>query len=940
MKKKLNPLTHSLLLFLMLFNLADPGLARVRAQDEPAEIQAAQAVYSVTTTADSGPGSLRQAILDANASPGLDAITFAIGAPGSQQTIQPLSALPAISDPLELDGWSQGGSGYSGPPLVELNGALAGSSAIGLNITGGGSLVRGLVINGFTGTFSSGIRLQTGGDNWIYGNYIGVNFGGDARVANTRGIWIDNGSSNNRIGTNADGVNDAAERNVISANVEQNIWVYQPATTGNKIMGNTIGLNAAGTAAVGTSNTTVATNGILVQEASYTIIGTDGDGQGDALEGNVIAGNTYNINLTGTSTNRSHHNRVSGNRIGTNAGGAASVGLQVEGVRVFVTENNIIGTDGDGVSDELEGNLISGNSDFGIMLQQTGALNNVVAGNKIGTDITGMNSIPNGFGGAPRAGIVLGGYGNRIGTNSDGLSDDLERNLISGNIQTSIAAIYFNNLPNPEAPATIIAGNWMGVNATGLAALPNNYGISGTSNVPVIIRDNVIAANTIEGISTNSSNMLITGNRIGVGADGVTPLGNGQNGMFLSGNGNIIGGIGPGDANIIAHNGTVSAFYSGVRVGNTGLRNTIRGNRIYANSQLGIDLRWPDGVNINDDGDPDTGGNNLQNYPLITFAQGYSDGTTRIQGTLNSNPNTAFTLDFYYSAAADPSGYGEGEFYLGETGVTTGADGNATFDVTLPVTLPPNQFVTATATHADGSTSEFSLALAAGGVVDQPVQGLSAANNGPGYTNTPLTLSAGVSGGSGVTFSWTLGDGSLAAGPLVEHTYASPGVYTATVTASNNGSSAQAQTVVTVLEPANINGLVWHDQDIDGIRGIGEGGLAGITVSAVGPGGAIEATTDAQGRYRIFTPQAGLYQVSASSAGMTATTLSPVPVPMTTDGGTVLDFGLVETPPEGYGYIAGRAWVDLDGSATPNRTKNHCPAWSYDITGFNIPWKL
>jgi hypothetical protein len=876
------------------------------------------ATYTVTNTNDSGAGSLRQAILDANANPGLDTITFAIGATGSQQTIQPTSTLPTITGPVTIDGWSQGGAGYTGPPLIELNGALAGSHISGLTITGGGSTVRGLVINGFLlGSFASGIRLQTGGGNWIYGNYIGTDFAGATRVANNRGIWID-GSSANRIGTNADGVNDVAERNVISANVEQNIWIYQPTATGNLIMGNYIGLNAAGTAAVGTNNQTVATTGILVQEASYTVIGTDGDGQGDALEGNVISGNIYNINLTGTSNlNESHHNRISGNLIGTNASGTASVGIQVEGVRVYVAYDNLIGTDGDGVSDALEGNLISGHFDFGVMLQQTGALNTVVAGNKIGTDITGMASIPNGFGGSPRAGIVLGGYGNRIGTNSDGLSDALERNLISGNYQTTISAIYFNNLSNPSAPPTIIAGNWIGVDATGLTALPNNYGISGTSAVPVIIRDNVIAAHTYEGISTHSSNMLITGNRIGVLADGVTPLGNGQNGLFLSGNDNVIGGTGPGEANIIAHNGTVSAFYSGVRVGNTGLRNTIRGNRIYANSQLGIDLRWPDGVNLNDLGDPDTGGNNLQNYPVITFAQGYTNGTTSIQGTLNSNPNTDFVLDFYYSAAADPSGYGEGEFYLGETSVTTDADGDADFDLTLPVTIPPNQFVTATATHADGSTSEFSLAVAAGGVIDMPITGLSAANSGPGYTNTPVTLSAGISSGSGVTFEWNLGDGSLAAGPLVEHIYTTPGAYTATVTASNNGSSAQAQTVVTILEPANINGLVWQDKDIDGMLGIGEAGLSGVTVTALGPSGAIVVTTDAQGRYRIFTPTPGLYTISASAAGMTPTTASPIPIPMGDNGGTVVDFGLHETPPTGFGVIAGRAWIDLDGSGLP-----------------------
>jgi hypothetical protein len=683
-------------------------------------------------------------------------------------------------------------------------------------------------------------------------------------------------------------------------------------------MGNYIGLNAAGTAAVGTNNSTVATNGILIQEASYTIIGTDGDGQGDALEGNVISGNIYNINLTGTSNlNESHHNRISGNLIGTNASGTSSVGIQVEGVRVYVAYDNLIGTDGDGVSDALEGNVISGHFDFGVMLQQTGALNNVVAGNKIGTDITGMLSIPNGYGGSPRAGIVLGGYGNRIGTNSDGVSDDLERNLISGNSQTSISAIYFNNLANPSAPPTIIAGNWLGVDATGLAALPNNYGIGGSSAVPVIIRDNVIAANTIEGISTHSSNMLITGNRIGVGADGVTPLGNGQNGLFLSGNDNVIGGTGPGEGNIIAHNGTVSAFYSGVRVGNTGLRNTIRGNRIYANSQLGIDLRWPDGVNVNDHCDPDTGGNNLQNYPIITFAQAYANGTTRLQGTLNSNPDTDFTLDFYYSAAADNSGYGEGAFYLGESGVATDANCEASFDITLPVAIPPNQFVTATATHADGGTSEFSLAFAAGGVIDVPIQGLTAVHTGSGYTNDPVTFAASITAGTGVSYEWNLGDGNLAGGPFVEHSYATPGVYTATVSASNNSSSAQAQTVVTVVEAANINGRVWQDLDLDGRLGIGEGWLGGVTVTAVGPTGTIQTTTDSNGRYQLFTPTPGLYTVSASANDMSPTTASPIPIPMGDNGGTVANFGLHETPPAGFGVIAGRAWIDLDGSGFP-----------------------
>ncbi|MFZ6021488.1 MAG: hypothetical protein ACOYXO_17975, partial [Chloroflexota bacterium] len=625
MHKKMNLLTRTILFVLMLPSLASPELENVLAQNGQAEIQFAQAVYNVTTTADSGAGSLRQAILDANANPGADTITFAIGAPGSQQTIQPLSALPTISDPVTVDGWSQGGAGYTGPPLVELNGALAGSQVFGLTITAGSSTVRGLVINGFVGGgFAGGIRLQTGGNNWLYGNYIGTDFAGATRVANQRGVWIDGGSSNNRIGTNADGVNDAAERNVISANIDQNIWIYQPATTGNKIMGNYIGLNASGTAAVGTNNQTVATSGILVQESSYTVIGTDGDGQGDALEGNLIGGNIYNVYLTGTSPNRSHHNRVSGNLIGTDLSGTASVGIQVEGVRVYVTEDNVVGTNGDGVSDALEGNLISGNSDWGILVQQTGALNNVIAGNKIGTDITGMLAIPNGLGGSPRGGIYLGGYGNLVGSNFDGVSDELERNLISGNFNVAVTGILLQFVEQPGAVPNTIAGNWIGVDATGLAALPNNYGLTGASGsaTGMVIRNNLISGHTYHGISLNLTNATVTGNLIGVGADGVTPLGNGQHGISLVGSDNIIGGTGPGEGNIIANNGGPVATHSGIALAsNTSyLRNTFRGNRIYANTRLGIDLAL-NGVTPNDDDDGDTGANNLQNYPVITFAQ-------------------------------------------------------------------------------------------------------------------------------------------------------------------------------------------------------------------------------------------------------------------------------------------------------------------------------
>src|SRR5689334_3941976 len=99
------------------------------------------ATFLVATTADAGPGSLRQAIIDANAMVGADTITFAIPAVGVPR-ITLATALPAITDPVTIDGTTQLTAG-----LVEIDGQAT-TSAIGLTITGGASTIRGLIIGG------------------------------------------------------------------------------------------------------------------------------------------------------------------------------------------------------------------------------------------------------------------------------------------------------------------------------------------------------------------------------------------------------------------------------------------------------------------------------------------------------------------------------------------------------------------------------------------------------------------------------------------------------------------------------------------------------------------------------------------------------------------------------------------------------------------------
>src|SRR5262249_41373959 len=165
------------------------------------------------------------------------------------------------------------------------------------------------------------------------------------------------------------------------------------------------------------------------------------------------------------------------------------------------------------------------------------------------------------------------------------------------------------------------------------------------------------------------------------------------------------------------------------------------------------------GVTLNDPQDADTGPNGYQNFPVLSRAQ--SGATTRVVGTLNSTPGTTFTLDFYASAARDPSGYGEGQRYLGSTTVTTDGLGNAAFDLTLAATTASGEWVTATATDPAGSTSEFSLALQAS--PDNAPIGVSlspntVAENSP--VGTVVGTFATTDQDAGDTFTYTLVTGS------------------------------------------------------------------------------------------------------------------------------------------------------------------------------------
>jgi hypothetical protein len=300
-------------------------------------------IFSVTTTADSGPGSLRQAILDSNAATsGTNTIDFAIPGKGVQ-TIAPISPLPAITNAVLIDGFSQ--PGYAGTPLIELSGSQAGGGD-GLTITGAGVTVRGLDIDNFSQ--GAGIHITGAGatNNWVYGVFAGTDPTGTLSEPNYSGVAIDGGASNNLVGTNGDGVADAAERNVLSGNLFEGVSIDGVGTNGNVVAGNFIGTDISGSVALGNAE-----NGVQIGNgaSANTIGGTI------PAAGNEISANTgYGVRITGAGT---EYNLVQGNFIGTDSTGTVALGNTQGGGEVDNgAANNTMGglTTADGIFDGFD----------------------------------------------------------------------------------------------------------------------------------------------------------------------------------------------------------------------------------------------------------------------------------------------------------------------------------------------------------------------------------------------------------------------------------------------------------------------------------------------------------------------------------------------------------------------------------------------------------
>ncbi|MBN2147501.1 MAG: right-handed parallel beta-helix repeat-containing protein [Anaerolineales bacterium] len=575
--------------------------------------------------------SLREAMCAANNNAGADTINFAIPGAGVH-TIDLTQALPQIADDdTTIDGYSQPGAEpatATAPADIRIEIDGTGIFNNGLNVTSSGNEIRGLAIYGFSfnGIYVASLGTLVADDNVIAGNYLGIHADGVSCQGNTgNGIFIGEGALDNTVGGST-----PSDRNLISCNGWGGVEIHKTGTSGNVVSGNYIGIDAAGTMSRantldgvriygGATNNTVGgdtpgernvisgneRDGVRIvgvgtndNMVSGNYIGLEPDGSnprsndyygvyigvgarsniigGDRTQGeaNVISHNLVGVVIEGNPVNNTISNTVSGNYIGTDSSGLLAVGNFTDGIGIIGdAQNNLIGGDAPG-----ESNLISGNLMNGIIIMDEETAGNVISGNLIGTDITGADSLPNVENGIR---VIDGAHDNLIGGNTSG-----ERNTISGNENHGVSF-------DLGATHNTVIGNFIGLDAEGLAPLPNIESgilISGAAFENIIGGDtagarNVISGNGIYGLDIQGDHNTISGNYIGSDANGETAQGNADDGVEISGGaeGNLIGGDSAGERNIISGNGDdgigiedareniISANYIGTNAAGTAL---------------------------------------------------------------------------------------------------------------------------------------------------------------------------------------------------------------------------------------------------------------------------------------------------------------------------------------------------------------------------------
>jgi hypothetical protein len=755
-----------------------------------------------------GQESLRQAIEDVNADTGtgVDTIDFSISGSGVQ-TIQPLSPWPIITHPVFIDGYSQPGAspntlavGDNAVLLIELNGSLAGSQG-DLHIMAAGTTVRGLDVHDFAFT---GIWLDGPGNDTVQGCFVGTDPTGETALAD--GVFVT--SDGNLIGTNGDGVNDFAERNIISSTGRANGGengniVFGSGTSSNVAAGNYIGTDASGSKALGgPAGDNI--NGVWVNNGTFNRIGVNGHDPDPSAERNVISGNQgagIVIDWGGG------HNVVAGNYIGTDATGTQRLGNSGDGITINASDSNLIGTNGDGVGDSFERNIISGNNGSGMTIGRSipggDSINNVVAGNYIGTDYTGTQPLGN-----RNIGVNLAnGSGTRVGTDGQSVDNIGERNIISANV-TGISI-------GETQGGHLIAGNWIGLGSDG-RFMGNGYAsdYGGPSGGPGIMvfddsSDKIGGSPALANIITNTlgTGVSLWPDDIGISiwCNSIYDANGNQPAIYLYNGGNLLQQSSP----------VLTAVTGGVSTRVVGTLNST------PDATFTLDF-------YSSDRPPDSSGRGqgqfyLGSIQVRTDDSGYASLTATGLGST--------TVGQWVSATAtDPGG------------------STSQFSVVLQV--------------VQASTTTALTASADSPLLGQPVTFTAAVTAGPGTptgsvdfvdttTNTDLGTVP-LTGGVAVLTTSALAIGSHAI-------VANYGGDTTDLTSS-------ASTTINVLPPASLSGLVFDDLNNNGQVDFGEQGIPGVPITLTGTddlGHAVNLsqTTDADGTYVFLNLRPGMYTI-------------------------------------------------------------------------------
>lgn len=595
-----------------------------------------------------GGCTLRAAIEESNALVGADHIAFAV------PSVAPELSLPAITGPVTVDG----GSAFVllGAALVE-----SGISSPGLDFLASGSMLKNIEITGFPGV---GAMFRAGANTVENVNIHGNGLNG-----------VDGGLE----------FRDGAENRVLESRIVQNGFALSGFSNGSGI----ILVNVQDTEIQGCEILHNAGDGILAGDIyggrppgiiSGLMIGGLSDTPG-VMPGNHIAANTRGINIL--TTGGSGTTVIQGNMIGPNADGTSEMpnavtgNNQSTGIRIRQSGSEAILV---GQAEVGARNVISGHRDAGVETDD----HVEVINNYIGTDASGLNALGN------EDGVATFGDGSRIFLN-----------LISGNQEDGVV------LGSSSGDSNEIFDNRIGVAADGVTPLGNGRAGIGLFFGPddTIIAANVIANSGSHGIwlfgtaqNGRPAGTSVLSNVIGLLEDGSTPAPNLGAGIRIEGaDDSRIGAIQMFQENLIAYN-----TGAGIRIVD-GARNSIRGNRIFENGGLGIDL-GQEGITRNDRLDGDAGPNGLQNAPEIMFIEPDA-GLTFISIRMDGVPESTYHVDLFGVVEQDSLGRGEGDDYLTSVDIHTNSEGVGTVLASLE---GGEGLYSATATDAAGNTSEFS----------------------------------------------------------------------------------------------------------------------------------------------------------------------------------------------------------------------------------------